>query len=129
MSTTIPNRVSLSPATTLGVVSLAVSDLGRARAFYEEVLGLSAAELDTGALALSAPGGPPLVTLHGDASAPARDPRAPGLFHLAILLPERRDLAEALLRVAAALWQRDQRRQSLHQIPALALASIHCSPA
>jgi catechol 2,3-dioxygenase len=104
MLTSISERVSLSPETTLGAVSLTVSDLGRTRAFYEEVLGLSGTELGTGVPALSVPDGSTLVTLHADASAPARDPRAPGLFHLAIVMPHRRDLAESLLRLGAARW-------------------------
>jgi catechol 2,3-dioxygenase len=101
-TTTDPAR--LSPATSLGAVSLTVSDLGRSRAFYEGVLGLTASELDSRSIALSAPEGHPLITLHGDGSAPARDPRAPGLFHVAVLLPTRDALADALLRVASARW-------------------------
>jgi catechol 2,3-dioxygenase len=104
MSSTTADRARLSSTTTVGAVSLTVSDLGRSRAFYEEVLGLSASELDAQSLALSAAGGPPLVTLHGDSGAPARDPRAPGLFHVAVRLPTRADLADSLLRLAAARW-------------------------
>ncbi len=104
MSPSTTRHARLSPATTLGAVSLTVSDLGRSRDFYEQVLGLCASELDSSTVALSAPGGAPLITLHGDPRAPARDPRAPGLFHLAVLLPTRRDLADSLLRLAAARW-------------------------
>src|SRR5205807_7344888 len=46
--------------------------------------------------------GPALVELHGDPSAAPLDRRAPGLFHLAILLPTRGDLALALARLANA---------------------------
>jgi catechol 2,3-dioxygenase len=47
------------------------------------------------------------VVIHGDSAAPALDRRATGLFHLAILLPSRADLALALARVAAAQWPLD----------------------
>ena len=86
------------------MVSLTVSDLGRSRAFYEDVLGLSASELDSRSVALSTPGGAPLITLHGDGAAPPRDPRAPGLFHVAVLLPTRDALADSLLRLVTARW-------------------------
>ena len=48
-----------------------------------------------------------LVVLHGDPSAPALNRRATGLFHLAILVPSRRDLAFALARLAEARWPLD----------------------
>jgi catechol 2,3-dioxygenase len=47
------------------------------------------------------------VVIHGDGAAPALDRRATGLFHLAILLPSRADLALALARVVAARWPLD----------------------
>jgi catechol 2,3-dioxygenase len=47
------------------------------------------------------------VRLYGDASAPALDRRATGLYHLAILYPTRLDLAFALARLAEAHWSLD----------------------
>jgi catechol 2,3-dioxygenase len=81
-------------------VRLTVSDIGRSQMFYERALGLGARELDDGGLALGAAGGPPLVELYGDQSASRLDRRATGLYHLALLVPSRRDLAYALLRLA-----------------------------
>jgi catechol 2,3-dioxygenase len=98
---------TIDPHTTMGTVRLNVSELDRARAFYEHALGLRATELDSGAVALSAGDGRLLVELHGDSSAPRLDPRATGLFHLAILVPSRRDLAFALQRLAIARWPLD----------------------
>ncbi len=97
-------RVGLDPHTAIGHVSLTVSDLDASRRFYEQVIGLSAAERDDGALALGAAGERPLLVLHGDPAAPGLDRRTTGLYHLAILLPTRRDLAAALVRVAQAQW-------------------------
>jgi catechol 2,3-dioxygenase len=101
-------RVSIDPATAIGSVRLTVSDLARSRDFYERAIGLSVVDQrDDGTLALGPSGGPAVVELHGDPGAPALDRRATGLFHLAILLPSRRDLALALARLARARWPLD----------------------
>jgi catechol 2,3-dioxygenase len=84
---------AIDPRTTIGSVSLTVSDLERARQFYERVIGLG-------------PGSEPLE-LHGDPGAPALDRGATGLFHFAILVPSRADLAQALVRIAEARWPLD----------------------
>src|SRR6185437_1670792 len=97
----------IDPATTLGPVRLTVSDLDRSRAFYERAIGLRATELDDGTIGLGVPGGPALVELRGDSSAPRLNRRAPGLYHLAILLPTRLDLAFALARLVQAQWPLD----------------------
>ncbi len=99
--------VAIDPGTAMGAVRLTVSDLERSRAFYERALGLRAADLDDGTIALRAGDGRTLVELLGDSSAWPLDPRATGLFHLAVLVPSRRDLAFALARLAAARWPLD----------------------
>jgi catechol 2,3-dioxygenase len=83
-------------------VSLTVSDLDRSRAFYERAVGLRACELADGALALGTGDGRTLVELHGDPAAPVPRARATGLYHLAILVPTRRDLAAAFARLIHA---------------------------
>jgi catechol 2,3-dioxygenase len=98
---------SIDPATALGPVRLTVSDLDRSRAFYERAIGLRATEHDDGTIGLGTAGGPALVELRGDSSAPRLNRRAPGLYHLAILLPTRLDLAFALARLLQAQWPLD----------------------
>jgi catechol 2,3-dioxygenase len=97
---------ALGPGTEMGAVRLTVSDLERSRWFYATVLGLQERELADG-LGFGPAGGPALVELRGDTSAPALNRRATGLFHLAILVPSRHDLAHALARVAQARWPLD----------------------
>ncbi len=97
----------IAPDTALGTVRLTVSDLERSRTFYERALGLRASERDDGTLALGVADEPALIELRGDSAAPRLDRRAPGLFHLAILVPTRQDLAFALARLAAARWPLD----------------------
>jgi catechol 2,3-dioxygenase len=98
---------AIAPGTTMGTVSLTVSDLDRSRAFYEGALGLAVRELEDGDLLFGVPGEPGLARLHGDPSAPPLDRRATGLFHLAVLLPSRLDLAHAVARLLEARWPLD----------------------
>ena len=97
----------IDPDTTLGPVRLTVAELDRSRAFYERTIGLRASDRDDGTLALGPAGEPPLIELRGDSAAPRLNRRAPGLYHLAILVPTRRDLAFALARLAEARWPLD----------------------
>jgi len=101
------HETSIDPSTTVGAVALTVTDTARSRAFYERAIGLVGSEQEDGTVALGPPGGPVLVELRGDSTAPALDRRATGLFHLAILHPSRRDLAMALARLAEARWPLD----------------------
>lgn len=100
-------EAGIDPATSMGSVRLTVSDLERSRRFYEQALGLRATEQEDGSLAFGVADERPLVELNGDASAPPLDRGATGLFHLAILMPSRRDLALALARLAQAEWPLD----------------------
>jgi catechol 2,3-dioxygenase len=99
--------VGIHRDTALGPVRLTVAAMDRSRNFYERAIGLRASERDDGTLALGAAGGAPLVELRGDSSAPRLDRSATGLFHLAILVPSRLELAFALARVAEARWPLD----------------------
>lgn len=89
----------------MGAVRLVVADLERARRFYAGAVGLRELGEAGGVVSLGAPGGPPLVELVGDPDAPAPPPRATGLFHLALLVPGRAELAQALRRVVDAGWR------------------------
>ena len=90
--------------TAIGTVRLTVSDLTRSTRFYEQVLGLRSADGEGGSVVLTAGGDRALVELYGDSAARDRDPRLPGLYHMAILMPERRQLAIALARLGSSRW-------------------------
>ena len=95
----------LPPDTHLGHVRLRVRDLDNALHFYHRVLGLRTIERSGDVVALSAAGTPPaLLVLEGRADAPPRPHRSTGLYHFAVLLPDRRALAQALLRLARRRW-------------------------
>jgi catechol 2,3-dioxygenase len=99
--------VAIHPDAGIGSVDLTVTDLGRSRDFYERVIGLRATEREDGTLALGVPGGAPVVALQGNHAAPALNRRATGLYHLAVLVPSRHDLALALRRLGEARWPLD----------------------
>jgi len=97
----------IHPDTALGTVRLTVSDLERSRRFYETAIGLATTDLGRDTLALGTGADGSLIELHADRAAAPLDRRAPGLYHLAILVPTRRDLAFALARLAEARWPLD----------------------
>jgi catechol 2,3-dioxygenase len=99
--------MAIDPGTSVGTVRLTVSDLERSRSFYEQVIGLTGAERDDGTITFGAGDGRALVELRGDPAARPLQRRATGLFHLALLLPTRRDLAVALRRLAETRWPLD----------------------
>jgi catechol 2,3-dioxygenase len=89
----------------MGAVRLNVADLDRAQRFYEQVIGLRAIDRATDVVRLGIDGQRAIVELVGRPDAPRRPPGTTGLFHLAILLPSRADLALALRRIADAGWR------------------------
>ena len=105
--TDTPTGVGIDPGTAIGTVRLTVADLSRSRSFYEQALGLQSSELDDGGMALGRSGEHPLIELRGDSSAPRLNRHATGLYHLAVLVPTRLDLALALARLAEARWPLD----------------------
>jgi catechol 2,3-dioxygenase len=95
---------SIDPATSMGAVRLTVADLEGMRDFYRDAIGLAELAGDHDLVRLGADS-QPIVELVGDSDAPPRPRGTSGLFHLAILVPTRADLARALQRVAEAGWR------------------------
>ena len=78
-------------------VQLRVSDLDRALRFYHDLLGFAVRNGEPGRVHLSAvPDGPTLIQLVHDPAAPPRPLRSPGLYHMALNVPHRQDLASWL---------------------------------
>lgn len=90
-----PQAYRLPAATHVGAVHLAVSDLTRSIAYYTTVLGFRAEPSADDTVALfAADAASPLVVLHEVANARRAKSRAHlGLYHFAILLPDRASLA------------------------------------
>jgi catechol 2,3-dioxygenase len=92
----------LPEATRLGRVRLQIADLERSLRFYEEVLGLRVVERGSGHAALAAQGDERVlveVVEHPGALPAGREARL-GLFHFAILLPDRASLARLVRHLA-----------------------------
>lgn len=107
LPTGVTRGTSIHPGTAMGAVSLTVADLERSRSFYEQVIGLRAYDRADGTVLLGPDADHPLIELRGDRMAPPLEDRATGLYHLAILVPTRLDLAFALARVVQARWPLD----------------------
>jgi catechol 2,3-dioxygenase len=89
----------------LGAIRLRADDVERLTRFYEEAIGLQVLSNGDGVTRLGVEEGRPLVELESAPGAPVRPPHTTGLFHLAILVPSRADLARALRRLAAGGWR------------------------
>jgi catechol 2,3-dioxygenase len=101
MSYTVPTN------TRIGHVHLKVSDLDKALAFYQEVLGFELMQkYGTQAAFISAGGYHHHIGLNTwySKDAPPAPVKAPGLFHTAILYPTRKDLAVILQRLIDAKY-------------------------
>ena len=84
----------------IGRVRLRVADLERVRSYYEATIGLRVLAEDGDTVALGAD--TPLVELVGDPAAQPAPPGSTGLFHLAILVPDRPELARSIQRVVGS---------------------------
>ncbi len=91
-------RTSIDPRTDLGPVHLTVADLDHSLEFYELVLGLRVhrREENSGYLGV---GGEALLVLTESPGAEPRPRNTTGLYHFAILLPDRASLAQSLRRL------------------------------
>jgi catechol 2,3-dioxygenase len=94
LSTTAPQ---IAAATKMGAVHLTVADLGRSLDYYERALGLRVLDREDGHATLGADA-ELLVLVEEPGARPA--PHHTGLFHFALLVPERRELARWLAHAA-----------------------------
>lgn len=98
----------LPPSTVIRQVRLRVADLERSLNFYRDLLGFRQLPSAPGTAALSASGGVPAqIVLEERPGARRKPPGTTGLYHVAILLPGRRELARLVRRLAAAGWSFD----------------------
>jgi catechol 2,3-dioxygenase len=93
---------SIAAKTGVGAVELAVTDGDRALRFYRDYVGLTPLASEGSEIRLGA-AGRELVVLHPGAERPVV-PRRSGLYHLAIVVPDRRELARVIARLARLQW-------------------------
>jgi catechol 2,3-dioxygenase len=101
------NYEPIHPQTRIGHVHLKVSDLARSIKFYTEVLGFEVTTSMGGSAAFLSAGGYHhhigLNTWESQGGT-APSPKNTGLYHLAILMPDRKELARALKRLSEHYW-------------------------
>jgi catechol 2,3-dioxygenase len=88
----------ISPETHMGTVHLTVADLGRSIRYYDEQIGLEVVSHDDGVATLGTGGHGLLVLTELPGAPPSRGHT--GLYHFALLVPERDDLARWLAHAA-----------------------------
>src|SRR5205823_10986268 len=93
---------SIAAKTGVGAVELGVTDGDRALRFYRDYVGLTPLASMGSEIRLGA-AGRELVVLHPDAERPVV-PRRSGLYHLAIVVPDRRELARVIARLGRLQW-------------------------
>ncbi len=93
---------SIAAQTGMGAVEIAVTDADRARKFYAQYVGLTPLPSAGPEIRMGA-GGRELVVLHPGAERRVVAHRS-GLYHLAILVPDRRELARVITRLAQLRW-------------------------
>jgi catechol 2,3-dioxygenase len=93
---------SIAAATGMGTVDLAVTDAERALRFYRDYVGLTPMPNDGPEIHLGA-AGRELLVLHPGAQRPVV-PRTSGLYHFAIVVPDRRELARVIGRLGRLQW-------------------------
>jgi len=95
----------IPPGTSIGKVRLRVADIDALSEFYDRVVGLRGLKREGDLARLAPDGGEPLVEL---VSAPTASPPpsfSTGLFHMAILVPDRAVLARSLRRIGEQGWR------------------------
>src|SRR5262245_5058766 len=93
-----PRAREIAPSTTLGPVELTVADLRRSLAYYERALGLKALAVDDGRASVGVGARERLVLVEEPGARPS--PGHTGLYHFALLVPQRVDLARWLAHAA-----------------------------
>lgn len=97
---TLGRPQAIPSATRLGPVHIAVTSGERALPVWRDIVGLTVLARADGTISLGA-GNETLIVLHEGAARPVV-PNHAGLYHVAIHLPTRRDLARAVARMVSA---------------------------
>jgi catechol 2,3-dioxygenase len=102
--TTGSDRGVLPPQSCIGRIRLRVADIGRSRSFYVDDLGLTEHDANDRAAAFGPAEGEALIRVEEVAGTRYRPDGINGLYHFAILFPDRASLASAIRRLQTARW-------------------------
>ncbi len=84
------------PQTFVGQVDLKVENLERSLTFYQNIIGFQLLKKVEGKAILTADGKTPLLSIEQPDDVIPKQPRTSGLYHFALLLPTRSDLAKVI---------------------------------
>ncbi len=96
--------MTIDPQAHIGSVHLHVSEMDQSLEFYQRALGFKLHKTYDSTVELSAGNGHPLLTLT-EISTPRIPQGRTGLYHFAILVPSRLELARSMRRLLEANWQ------------------------
>ncbi|TWI54066.1 VOC family protein [Halalkalibacter nanhaiisediminis] len=85
-----------APNTFVSQVDLKVENLERSLTFYKNIIGFQVLEQSENKAVLTADGKTPLLSIEQPEGVIPKQPRTTGLYHFALLLPTRADLARVL---------------------------------
>lgn len=85
------------PTTFVGHVKLKVEDLNRSLSFYQDIIGFDILEQTESTAKLTADGKTSILSIVQPEGVLPKEPRTTGMYHFALLLPEREDLANIIL--------------------------------
>jgi catechol 2,3-dioxygenase len=85
------------PTTFVGHVKIKVENLQRSLTFYQDVLGFDILEQTASTIKLTSDGKTSILSLEQPENVIAKQGRTTGLYHFAILLPKRSDLANIVI--------------------------------
>ncbi|MCM3716413.1 VOC family protein [Alkalihalobacillus oceani] len=88
----------------VGQVVLKISDLQHSLKFYQEVIGLRVLHEEADRATLTADGLSPLLILEQPEHVTKKHGRTTGLYHFALLVPSRRDLADLFRHLLEVKW-------------------------
>lgn len=88
----------------VGQVVLKISDLQHSLKFYTEVIGLRVLEEEAHRASLTADGQAPLLVLEQPENVTKKQGRTTGLYHFALLVPSRRELADVFRHLLEVKW-------------------------
>ncbi|SDM70237.1 catechol 2,3-dioxygenase [Fictibacillus solisalsi] len=85
-----------APQTFVQQVHLIVKDLDRSLSFYDDILGFSILNRKDNKVELTLDGTSTILTIEQPQNAQPKQPRTAGLYHFALLVPTRKELAKVL---------------------------------
>jgi catechol 2,3-dioxygenase len=97
--------MQLPSDTYIDYIRLRVPNIGESLAFYQELLGFKETKREGNSVSLAVPeNNSPLLVLEEQPHAPPRPLRTTGLYHVAYLLPTRKELARVFQRLYQRGW-------------------------